>query len=73
MEKNFTVDGISFSTEKMYLSGAEIKELCHLEPYLSLFIEMGENQHDRPVKDTDSVKIEDGIKLFTAPRGVVGG
>lgn len=65
--KTFTVDDEKFTTDAKYLSVAEIRELAKIEPYRHVLVWMGVGMPSKELKDTDSVKMEDGLKFETVP------
>jgi hypothetical protein len=66
------VDGKEFKVEQATLSGAQIKALVGKDSTYQLFQELGGNHPDKPISDTDAIKIHSGEHFYTVPPATLG-
>jgi hypothetical protein len=70
----FSVDGNMFFSMKQHVSGAEIREIAHIDPSVGLFLEIPGEGHDRQITDSTSISLKEHEieKFYTVPPATFG-
>ena len=71
-DHHFFVDGKKYSTEKISLTGLEIKAIAGVPGNYQLFLEAHGNKPDRAISDGESIVIENNEHFFAVPPATFG-
>lgn len=66
------VDNRVFEVATKSMSGGQLKALVGKDLQYQLFIERSESRPDEMISDTDSIRIESGMRFYTVPPAVFG-